>query len=148
MSNPNGFLETMIAPTTATTGSTLIGYVDLKGWDYCEIDVVGTTVITTKVAAVLKLAEDDTETDATSMTDIDLFTGGNTTVGFTIPITVQTVTLKGNTMKFRIDCRKRKRYVGIVIQPSTTQTYSVTANKFKGISVDAAQDFMLGVQAG
>ena len=36
-----------------------------------------------------------------------------------------------NAYKFNIDCRARKRYLNLVISPTTTQTFQVNANGFR-----------------
>lgn len=143
-------LRVMIIPSTAQTAAdALFGFVDTKGYNFCDIDVMTGTTATDKVPSVLKVGETDDTTAHTvtsDMTDITAFLGGT---GFTIPITAQTVAVKGYTTKFRIDCRKRKRYLGISVTLATAVNLCASAN-LSGAEegVDAANADMLGLVAG
>lgn len=159
MSSVNQKLEVMVAPTTAIASTdTVVGVVDMLGFDHVDIDIVTKTAVTTAPWLTCKLAESDTESSAPeSMDDIAVFTGGDTDVGFVIPGTTaaeaQTIELKGLTTKFRVDCRggKRKRWLGIILTPGVdSTTVCVIANKSKGDEAPVARDLvtMMQVQAG
>lgn len=152
MASPNGKTVVMIAPVTTaiTDGATQVGFVDTRGYDYLEIDFTTNTVTASDVPVVLKLGEDDTSTAVTDMTDITEFVGGGVG-GFTIPITAQTVVLRGYNVKFGIDLRggKRKRYIGISHEVATTVVPVVVARLSKADEATIAADAdMLGYIIG
>ena len=147
-------IEVMIMPTTALTAAgTAFGYCDTKGYNFVDIDVIMTTTATDDVPSVLKIGETDHTTNHTvtsDMTDIAAFLGGT---AFTIPITAQTVVRNGYVNKFRVDCRKRKRYLGVSITLGTETNgqgqICVIANKSGAEEgVDATSANMIGLVAG
>jgi hypothetical protein len=81
---------------------------------------------------VLKLQEAD-NTSATSFVDIVGFRGASATatnVDFVVGIG-QTVTTSLNTYKMNVDLRPRKRYLSLVISPTTSQTFIASVNLFR-----------------
>lgn len=119
------------ALTNGATGTS--ANIDLLGVDFVTIDVTATTQSASTQAGsptTLKLQESDT-TVVTSFVDIVPFRGGSATatnVDFVIGIGR---TAGINAYKFNVDCRARKRYINVVVAPTTTQTYNVTANGFR-----------------
>lgn len=111
---------------SATNGETLTSdLIDTRGFDYCTINVIGTTSNNaTNNPATLKVMEADT-TDASNLADITAFVGDGTG-GFTIPSS-PTATTTAPFAEFNIDCRARKRYLCVKASPVTTQTFTVIA---------------------
>lgn len=107
--------------------------IDTLGLDFVTIDVAATTQSASTQAgspSVLKIQESDT-TVVTSFADVVGFRGASATatnVDFVVGIGK---TSGINAYKFNVDCRGRKRYLNVVVQPTTTQTFYVTANGFR-----------------
>lgn len=107
--------------------------IDTLGVDYLTIDISATTQSASTQAgspSVLKIQECDT-TVASSFADVVGFRGGSATatnLDFVVGIGK---TSGQNAYKFNVDARARKRYLNIVISPTTTQTFQVTANGFR-----------------
>lgn len=123
--------QVAIAAASATNGGTVtLGPIDLLGGDWATIDVVGTTQSASTQAgspSLLHLQEADV-TNASSYADITGFRGGSalaTNVDFVVGIGV---TAGNNGYKFNVDGRARKRYLQVVINPTTTQTFFAVAN--------------------
>lgn len=123
---------TVGALTNGATGTS--ANIDTLGFDFVSIDVSATTQSASTQAgspSTLKLQESDT-TVVTSFADCVGFRGGSATatnVDFLVPIGK---TSGVNAYKFNVDCRGRKRYLNVVLAPTTTQTFYVTANGFRG----------------
>lgn len=119
------------AVTNAGTGTS--ANIDTLGIDFITIDVAATTQSASTQAgspSVLKLQESDT-TVVTSFADIVGFRGASATatnVDFVVPIGR---TAGINAYKFNVDGRARKRYINVVVSPTTTQTFYATANGFR-----------------
>lgn len=117
--------------TNGATGTS--ANIDTLGIDFVTIDVAATTQSASTQAgspSVLKIQESDT-TVVTSFADIVGFRGGSaaaTNVDFVVGIGK---TSGINAYKFNVDARARKRYLNVVLSPTTTQTYSVNANGFR-----------------
>ena len=120
------------ALTNGATGTS--ANIDTLGFDFCTIDVAATTQSASTQAGsptTLKIQECDT-TVVTSFADVVGFRGGSATatnVDFVIGIGKTTGV---NAYKFNVDCRGRKRYLNVVVAPTTTQTFYVSANGFRG----------------
>lgn len=116
-----------IMATAATTGETLTARIDRLGFDYVSIDAIISTVASTSNSpAVLKITESDI-TDATGFSAIAALTGGaagNTSGNFVIPAAD---TQNTNVIRFNIDCRARKRYLLLTVNPKTTSTVVMAA---------------------
>ena len=125
---PQSKLILAIDALSVTAGGTHTGTIDTLGYDFASIDVImATSNATTNNPTVFKLVESDaTVTNITSVDDITAFVGDT---AWTIPAED---TNNGNTYKFNVDLRGRKRYLGVRISPLTTQLVSVTANLFRG----------------
>jgi len=119
------------ALTNGATGTS--ANIDLLGIDFVTIDVAATTQSASTQAgspSVLKIQESDT-TVVTSFADVVGFRGGSATatnVDFVVGIGK---TSGSNQYKFNVDARARKRYLNVVVTPTTTQTFYVTANGFR-----------------
>lgn len=126
----DGYTGTGSATNAGTYTSAAI---DTLGTDFVTIDIGASTQSASTQAgspSVLKLQESDT-TVASTFADIVGFRGGSATatnVDFVVPIGV---TSGKNNYKFNVDCRPRKRYLQVVISPTTTQTFSATTNGFR-----------------
>lgn len=107
--------------------------IDLLGVRYVTIDIAATTQAASTQAgspSTLKLQESDT-TVASTFADVVGFRGGSalgTNVDFVVPIGR---TAGVNAYRFNVNCLARKRYLNVVTQPTTTQTFYVTANGFR-----------------
>ncbi len=121
--------------TSATAAGTVTALnVDTLGYDWCTIDVWGTTQVGTSQThspSVLRLQEADT-TSAT-FTDVVGFRGGSATAT-NVDFLVGSVTAASNVpmYKFNVDCRARKRYLSVLINPATSQTFYGVANLGRG----------------
>lgn len=129
----------LLDPVTGSTGALTngaagtSGNVDTLGLDFVSIDVDATTQSASTQAGsptTLKIQECDT-TVVTSFVDVVGFRGGSATatnVDFVVGIGK---TSGANSYKFNVDCRARKRYLNVVVTPTTTQTFYVSANGFR-----------------
>ena len=127
-------LDATISAGSATNAGTYTSSnIDTLGCDFLTIDVSATTQSASTQAgspSVLKIQESDT-TVATSFVDVVGFRGGSATatnVDFVVGIGK---TSGQNAYKFNVDARARKRYLNVVVSPTTTQTFQVTANGFR-----------------
>jgi hypothetical protein len=119
------------AVTNAGTGTS--ANIDTLGVDFVTIDISATTQSASTQAgspSVLKIQESDT-TVVTSFADVVGFRGGSaaaTNVDYVLGVGK---TSGVNAYKFNVDCRSRKRYLNVVVSPTTTQTFAVNANGFR-----------------
>ena len=126
----DGFTGTGSATNAGTYTSANI---DTLGVDFVTIDIGASTQSASTQAgspSVLKIQESDT-TVASTFADVVGFRGGSATatnVDFIVGIGK---TSGVNSYKFNIDCRPRKRYLNVVVSPTTTQTFAVSANGFR-----------------
>lgn len=127
-------MDSVTGSGSATAAGTFTSAnIDTLGLDFLTIDVSATTQSASTQAgspSVLKIQESDT-TVVTSFADIVGFRGGSATatnVDFVVGIGKTTGI---NAYKFNVDARPRKRYLNLVISPTTTQTFQVTANGFR-----------------
>jgi hypothetical protein len=122
------------AVSATNAGTVTSSVIDVMGYDFATIDIWATTQSASTQAgspSVLKLQEAD-NTSATSFVDVVGFRGGSATatnVDFVVPIGV---TSGINNYKFNVDCRARKRYLSVVVSPTTSQTFYATANLGRG----------------
>lgn len=124
-----------INAVSATNGGTVTSSViDTLGYDWATIDIWATTQSASTQAgspSVLKLQEAD-NTSATSFVDIVGARGASATatnVDFVVGIGV---TSGVNNYKFNVDTRGRKRYLSVVVSPTTSQTFYAVANLGRG----------------
>jgi hypothetical protein len=128
--NPQPKIVFALDETSKTAAATATARIDTLGYDFLAIGVrLGTADVVSNKPTVLKLQEADT-TDATNMANISGFVGGT---DFTIPNanTAATATLQ-NDYLFNVDCRARKRYIGVSVSPATTQLVKVVGVLSKG----------------
>ena len=101
--------------TTTQMSFSKINKTNGQAYDHAVIDVIlSTHASTTTVLQTLILAESDTVTSPTSMTDIVAFSGASatsTTYGFAIPAIANTDT--GGVIELQVDLRLRKKYIGL-----------------------------------
>jgi hypothetical protein len=128
-------LDAIIGTASATNaGTATVSNIDTLGYDFVVIDVAASTQAASTQAgspSVLKIQESDT-TVVTSYADVVGFRGGSaaaTNVDFVVGIGK---TAGSNAYKFNIDARARKRYLQVVVSPTTTQTFAVSATGFRG----------------
>jgi hypothetical protein len=127
-------LDSVTGSGSATNAGTFTSAnIDTLGVDFLTIDVSATTQSASTQAgspSILKIQESDT-TVASTFADVVGFRGGSaaaTNVDFVVGIGK---TSGVNAYKFNVDARNRKRYLNLVISPTTTQTFQVTANGFR-----------------
>lgn len=130
---PKLLLDAVTGTMSGTNGATATSAnIDLLGVDFVSIDIAATTQSASTQAgspSVLKIQECDT-TVASSFADVVGFRGGSalaTNVDFVVGIGKTT---GANAYKMNIDARGRKRFINVVVSPTTTQTFEVTANGF------------------
>lgn len=131
---PKLILDSVTGQGSATNGGTYTSAnIDLLGVDFVSIDIAATTQSASTQAgspSVLKIQESDT-TVVTSFADVVGFRGGSATatnVDFVVGIGR---TAGINAYKINVDARSRKRYLNVVISPTTSQTFETTANGFR-----------------
>lgn len=124
MAIPNDMkLKQLIIPTTAITAASTAnwGYVDTKGYDAVQIDLIEMSASAATQVTGLRIREDDTVPTAfTDMSAIVALTGAaatSTSAGFVLPFPNSAVE---NNYRFNIDLRGRKRYVGIDFVPAVS----------------------------
>ncbi len=124
------------ATSASAAGTVTSSVIDTLGFDWCTIDVWGTTQSASTQAgspSILKIQENDT-TVASNFADVVGFRGGSaaaTNVDFVVGIGGTGTTVL-NQYKFNVDCRARKRYLSVVISPTTSQTFFGYANLGRG----------------
>ena len=110
----------LLPPIVSTAAMTQCMSFDRSGFDYCVIDVIGgTNVTTTQVFSTIVVSESDTITSPTSMTAIAALSGStatSTTYGFAIPSL--SATSIGSVITLQFDLRARKKYVGLTLTAS------------------------------
>jgi len=122
---PQSKVVVMLQTTQETNGGTITSQnLDTVGFDFVSLDIVSTTSNnTTNNPSTLKVQEADT-TDASNFSDVSGLVGDT---GFTIPAWgTNTSTILP--VKINIDVRHRKRYLRLLVTPTTTQSFTVVAN--------------------
>ncbi len=137
MTTPQLKSQLAINAVSATNAGTVTSAViDTLGYDWATIDVWATTQSASTQAgspSVLKIQEAD-NTSASSFVDVVGFRGGSATatnVDFVVGIGYIT-TNSANSYKFNVDCRARKRYLSVVVSPTTSQTFFAVVNLGRG----------------
>ena len=117
----------MLEPSSATAGGTITSRtLDCKGAAAVSIVVQGSTSdAATDNPSVLELQECDTDT-ASSFAAVTAAKGDGAG-GFVIPDS-PTATTNAAYVVFNVDTKPRKRYLRLVISPTTTQTYYAVAH--------------------
>ena len=124
--------------TNGATGTS--ANIDTLGCSFVTIDVAATTQSASTQAgspSVLEIQQSDT-TVVSSFANITGFRGGSATatnVDFVVGIGK---TSGANTYKFNVDMRGKQRYLNVVVSPTTTQSFFVTANGFRDEQSPAA----------
>ncbi len=121
--------KTVVAITaqSVTNAATVTGNIDRIGFNYCELDVLlagGNSA--TNNPSVLNIGESD-DTVVTNFANITGLVGDT---GFTIP-DIGTDTAATTVVKFRLDLKKRKRFLRVTISPITTELLSAVAQLHK-----------------
>jgi hypothetical protein len=111
--------------TTASSGTANL-VIDRLDYDYADVVVARASNSATTFASVLKVQESD---DNSTYTDITAFVGGGTG-GFTIPTVTDTTSVSA--VKIGIDCRNRKRYLKVLVTPSTAVNVAIEARLSRG----------------
>jgi len=107
----------LLPPIVSTAAMTQCMSFDRSGFDYCTIDVIGgTNVTTTQVFDTIIVSESDTITSPTSMTAIVALSGStatNATYGFAIgSLSATTI---GSVVTLQFGLKKRKKYIGLTL---------------------------------
>lgn len=110
----------LLPPIVSTNGMTQCMSFDRSGFDYCVIDVIGgTNVTTTQVFSTIVVSESDTITSPTSMDAIVALSGStatNATYGFAIgSLSATTI---GSVITLQFDLKPRKKYIGLTLTAS------------------------------
>jgi hypothetical protein len=130
--NPgNSKLVQLTLPTTAVVADAhLTSYVDTRGYDYLQINILELSASAATAAHFLQVREDDTvPTAVTSMSAIVAFTGASatsTSAGFVLPTPVSAGAF-GNVYRFNINLKGRKRYIGLEYAPGVSQQWCAHA---------------------
>ena len=110
----------LLPPIVSTNGMTQCMSFDRSGADYCVMDIIGgTNVTSTQVFSTIVVSESDTITSPTSMTAIAALSGStatSTTYGFAIPSL--SATSIGSVITLQFDLRARKKYIGLTLTAS------------------------------
>lgn len=124
-------MEKVVAslPTAAATSTTSL-VVDTLSFDYASFTVLRASNAATTFASVLKIEESD---DNSSYSNVSGFVGGT---DFTIP----TVSDTSNTavVKLDVDCKTKKRYLKVSVQPSASIAVAVTGRLSRGENAPAS----------
>jgi hypothetical protein len=121
---------------TMTSAGTVMGTLDTYGFDYAKINVdAGTGAAASTAVTTLRMCESDSTSALTAYTDGDAVTqfvgaaATSTSAGFVLPALSST---KQNTYTFNVDCRNRKRYIGINFAPELqTVGVGITAELYR-----------------
>ena len=106
--------------TSVAASATFTHEIDTLGYKYASVDVIFSpfTASNVSLASVLRVGESDTASQGTSATSITGLVGGT---DFTIAATgASTGAAVGGIARFNVDLRGRKRYLTVVVSPSTT----------------------------
>ena len=121
----NEKLIPLVQTITVSNGSTHIGAVDTKGYDYLKFNVSCKSGSAAETAvATLSVCESDS-TLPTAYTDGDAVTAlvgaaaVSTSAGFVLPARSSTT---DNTYRLNVDLKGRKRYVAVYFAPTLTVT--------------------------
>ena len=120
----------VVPPYLSETNATSYLSFDSRGWDYANIWVLcGTHTSTTAVFSSIRVAEHDTVTSASSMTQINSLsssTATSATYDNALP-TGAYQGLGGVVAEIQVDLRGRKRYLGVSFGVATNNTAYVGA---------------------
>jgi len=110
----------IMAPVLNAAGVTNIMSFDRSGFDYCTIDILsGTTDTETNAIAQVNVAESDTLTTPSAMTDIPALCGSVTTsTSYMWAVPAVSATSQGSCITINIDLKGRKKYIGLSLLAS------------------------------
>jgi hypothetical protein len=118
-------MEKVVAslPSAAATSTTSL-VVDTLSWDYASFTVLRASNAATTFASVLKIEESD---DNSAYSNVSGLVGGT---DFTIPAVSDTSST--SVVKLDVDCKAKKRYLKVSVQPSASIAVAVTGRLSRG----------------
>lgn len=118
-------MEKVVAtlPTAAATSTTTLT-VDTLSWEYASFTVLRASNAATTFASVLKIEDSD---DNVTYGNVSGLVGGT---DFTIPAVSDTAST--SVVKLDVDCKSKKRYLKVSVQPSASIAVAVTGRLSRG----------------
>ena len=132
MNHASGAKSIARVTTSVASSATFTHEIDTLGYKFASVDVIFSpyTASSVSLASVLKVGESDTASQGTAATNITGLVGGP---DFTIAATgASTGANVGGIARFNVDLRGRKRYLTVVVSPSTTVAIISAARLSKG----------------
>lgn len=132
MNHASGAKSISRVTTSVASSATFTHEIDTLGYKFATIDVIFSsyTASSVSLASVLKVGESDTASQGTAATNITGLVGGT---DFTIAATgASTGANVGGISRFNVDLRGRKRYLTVIVSPSTTVAVISAARLSKG----------------
>ena len=132
MNHASGAKSIARVTTSVASSATFTHEIDTLGYKFATVDVIFRpyTASNVSLASVLKVGESDTASQGTAATNITGLVGGT---DFTIAATgASTGANVGGIARFNVDLRGRKRYLTVVVSPSTTVAIISAARLSKG----------------
>jgi hypothetical protein len=127
-------VRSVIVPQSVASNATATGRIDTLGYDEVKILVhLDSAASTTSNPAQIKVleSEDTVVTNFAAITGFD----GDATDGFVIPAVSASL---GTIVALNLDLRKRKRYLRLLVQPSTAGAMLVSADAVLGRAENSA----------
>jgi len=134
MNHASGAKSIARVTTSVASNATFTHEIDTLGYKFASVDVIFSpyTASSVSLASVLKVGESDTASQGTAATNITGLVGGT---DFTIAATgASTGANVGGIARFNVDLRGRKRYLTVIVSPSTTVAVISAARLSKGES--------------
>jgi hypothetical protein len=132
MNHASGAKSIARVTTSVASSATFTHEIDTLGYKFATVDVIFSpyTASSVSLASVLKVGESDTASQGTAATNITGLVGGT---DFTIAATgASTGANVGGIARFNVDLRGRKRYLTVIVSPSTTVAVISAARLSKG----------------
>lgn len=132
MNHASGAKSLARVTTSVASSATFTHEIDTLGYKFATVDVIFSpyTASSVSLASVLKVGESDTASQGTAATNITGLVGGT---DFTIAATgASTGANVGGIARFNVDLRGRKRYLTVIVSPSTTVAVISAARLSKG----------------
>jgi hypothetical protein len=132
MNHASGAKSNVKVTTSVASSATFTHEIDTLGFKFATVDVIFSpyTASSVSLASVLKVGESDTASQGTSATNITGLVGGT---DFTVASTgASTGANVGGIARFNVDLRGRKRYLTVIVSPSTTVAVISAARLSKG----------------
>jgi hypothetical protein len=132
MNHASGAKSNVKVTTSVASSATFTHEIDTLGFKYATVDVIFSpyTASNVSLANVLRVGESDTASQGTSATNITGLVGGT---DFTVASTgASTGANVGGVSRFNVDLRGRKRYLTVIVSPSTTVAVISAARLSKG----------------